>query len=167
VTSGRGAARIFLRRGWSYGNKSFEKEKLLVIRIVKESTYDLWINNWLFSPRKLGVLPNKLPSCFFGILSWRPQNSTNLIACLNRVLFWSMTFFLLSEIIFLTSTLPSFLQNLWNAWNFSAQNLSSFAFFQFLWADFAYIPRALADNIRCKRTQHTFPKWPFMNFTVG
>ena len=35
----RGAARIFLRGGgWSYGSKSLEKEKLLVIRIVKEST---------------------------------------------------------------------------------------------------------------------------------
>ena len=51
------------------------------------------INNWLYSPRKLGVLPTNLPSCFFDILSWRPQNSTNLITCLSRVLFWSMIFF--------------------------------------------------------------------------
>jgi len=34
--------------------KSVEKEELLVIRITNE---------------KLGVLPTKLPSCFFGILS--------------------------------------------------------------------------------------------------
>jgi len=34
----RGAARIFLRGSGSYGSKSLEKEKLLVIRIVKEST---------------------------------------------------------------------------------------------------------------------------------
>ena len=34
----RGATRIFLRGGWSYGSKSLEKEKLLAIRIGKEST---------------------------------------------------------------------------------------------------------------------------------
>jgi len=34
----RGATRIFLRGGGSYGSKSLEKEKLLVIRIVEEST---------------------------------------------------------------------------------------------------------------------------------
>jgi len=41
----RGAARIFLRGGgWSYGSKGLEKEKFLVIRIAKESTYcNLWI----------------------------------------------------------------------------------------------------------------------------
>jgi len=38
VRTGTGAARIFLRGGWSYGSKSLEKEELLVIRIVKEST---------------------------------------------------------------------------------------------------------------------------------
>ena len=63
----------------------------------------------------------------------------------------SMIFFLLSESIFFTSTLPTFLQR--NAWKFSAQNWwywrvfdlkSSFLFLQFLWADFTNIPRALA-----------------------
>jgi len=48
--------------------KSLEKEKLLVIRTAKE-VHNLWINNWLYSPRKLGVLPTKLPSCFYDILS--------------------------------------------------------------------------------------------------
>jgi len=39
TVASRGAARIFLRGGGgSYGSKSLEKEKLLVIRIVKEST---------------------------------------------------------------------------------------------------------------------------------
>ena len=58
---------------------------------------------------------------------------------------------------------PSILQSLVNTSNLSAQNLSSFAFFQFLWADFTNVPRALADNIRCKRTQQdhlqSYPSW--------
>ena len=80
------------------------------------------------------------------------------MTCLSRVLFWSMIFFLLSESIFLASTFPSFLQSLINILKLSAQNLSSFAFFPILWADFTNIPRALADNIRFKRTQHTICK---------
>ena len=31
-------SQVFSKGGWSYGSKSLEKEKLLVIRIVKEST---------------------------------------------------------------------------------------------------------------------------------
>jgi len=50
----RGAARIFLRgEGWNYGSKSYEKEKLLVIRIARKA-HILWINSWLYSPRNLG-----------------------------------------------------------------------------------------------------------------
>jgi len=47
----------------------------------------------VYSPRKLGILPTKTPSCFFHIPSWRPQNSTTLITSLRRVLLWSMIFF--------------------------------------------------------------------------
>jgi len=51
----RGATRIFLGGGAEVIEaKCVEKEKLLVIRIAKE---------------KLGVLPTKLPSGFFDILS--------------------------------------------------------------------------------------------------
>ena len=49
----RGAARIFLRGGWNYGSKSYEKERLLVIRIARKA-HILWINSWLYSPRNLG-----------------------------------------------------------------------------------------------------------------
>ena len=125
---------------------------------LEQSRYvhNLWINNWLYSPRKLGVLPNKLSSCFFDILSWRPQPLTNLITCLSRVLFDLWCFSTVGK--HFSHVLVSFIFAKWNASNFSAQNLSSFAFFQFLWADFTNIPRALADNIRWKRTQHTICK---------
>ena len=48
--------------------KSLEKEKLLVIKIVKDITQFV-DKQFTFSPRKLGVLPTKVPSCFFDILS--------------------------------------------------------------------------------------------------
>ena len=51
----RGAARIFLRGrggGWNYGSKSYEKKKLLGIRIARKA-HILWINSWLYSPRNL------------------------------------------------------------------------------------------------------------------
>jgi len=51
----RGAARIFLRGGWNYGSKSYEKEKLLVIWIARKA-HILWLNSWLYSPRNLGFL---------------------------------------------------------------------------------------------------------------
>ena len=39
--------------GWNYGSKSYEKEKLLVVRIARKA-HILWINSWLYSPRNLG-----------------------------------------------------------------------------------------------------------------
>ena len=41
--------------GWNYGSKSYEKEKLLVIRIARKA-HILWINSSLYSPRNLGSL---------------------------------------------------------------------------------------------------------------
>ena len=39
--------------GWNYGSKSYEKEKLLVIRIARKARI-LWINSWLYSLGNLG-----------------------------------------------------------------------------------------------------------------
>ena len=74
-----------------------------------------------------------------------------------------MIFFLLSESIFLTSTFPSFLQSLINASNFSAQNLSSFAFFQFLWSWFYQHTkgRSWQHQVQTHATHHlqSDPSW--------
>ena len=52
---GQGRSQDFSKGRWNYGSKSYEKEKLLVIRIARKA-HILWINSWLYSPRNLGSL---------------------------------------------------------------------------------------------------------------
>ena len=50
----QGRSQDFSKGGsWNYGSKSYEKEKLLVIRTARKA-HILWINSWLYSPRNLG-----------------------------------------------------------------------------------------------------------------
>jgi len=68
------------------------KGKIACVKISQESTC-IVDKQLTVLTTKPGVLPTKLPSCFSDILSWRPYNSTTLIACLSRVLLWSTIFF--------------------------------------------------------------------------
>jgi len=115
----RGAARIFLSGGgWNYGSKSYEKEKLLVIRIAKKA-HILWMNSWRYSPRNLGSFHL---NCHLVSLIFFHDDRKTQPPWLHVSFAMIYDFFLLSESIFLTSTFSSFLQSLRNASNFSAQN---------------------------------------------
>ena len=55
ITGRQGRSQDLSKGGWNYGSKSYEKEKLLVIRIARKA-HILWMNSWLYSPRNLGSL---------------------------------------------------------------------------------------------------------------
>ena len=127
----RRAARFFLRGGgWSYGSKSLDKEKLLVIRIAKESTY--CVDKQFDSTHHENWGSFQL-NCHRVSLICFPDNRKTRQPWLHVLAEFCLDlwFFLLSESIFLMSTFPSLLQILRDASNFSAKNLFSFAFFKF------------------------------------
>ena len=162
----RGAARIFLRGGPSYGSKSLEKEKLLVIRIVKESTW--------FVDKQLTVLTTKTggPSNYPAILFlWYSFLTT---AKFEKLDYTSQPSFVFIYDLF--STVGKHMSQVHVSFNFAMFNkriklictkLVFFRFFPIFVSWFYQHTNGLADNIRCKHTQHAICKVTFMNFTAG
>ena len=169
----RGAARIFLRGCWNYGSKSYEKEKLLVIRIARKA-HILWINSWLYSPRNLGSF--QLNCDLVSLIFFHDDRKTQppwlhvsaefffdlwFFSTVGKHISHVHVFFIFAKFKKRIKLLCAKLVVLTCLMRLK----SSFAFFQFLWADFTNMPRVLALQLTtsdanathiCKMTLYEF-----------
>jgi len=62
---GQGRSQDFSKGGLKlWKQKALKRKNCLWVQQPRKA-HNLWINSWLYSQLKLGVLPTKLPSCFF------------------------------------------------------------------------------------------------------